>query len=193
VSLINYTGIQHLKKTRPATGWSRGSGSSDEALKDELLKVRRDFDSLSTELAEAKLRGAPVGVDELSQGSESTEVVLDFSEGGSVKYGCKWEDLFRGILPYTLGAGAMEKSIASTIAHVARELGHQWTRRVLQDSDEVVVSRNSFGKVMNQMVALGFVEAKPYPESPAVTLWHATPYGLREGARLIAIKRGAFS
>jgi DNA-binding HxlR family transcriptional regulator len=51
------------------------------------------------------------------------------------------------------------------------------------------ISVSDFGKVMNQMVALGLIEGKPHPTNPASTLWVATPYGTQAGARLLAVKR----
>jgi hypothetical protein len=60
-----FTGVQHLKKTRPGLGWTRNSTMSDEALKDELLRVRREVESLSLELVEARMRNAPTGVEGL--------------------------------------------------------------------------------------------------------------------------------
>jgi hypothetical protein len=41
---------------------------------------------------------------------------------------------------------------------------------------------------MNQMVALGIVEPRPHPTQPGVTLWHATPFGLKTGSKMFAIK-----
>lgn len=185
-----FTGVQHLKKTRPGLGWTRSSTATDEALKDELLRVRREADTLNLELTEAKSRNAPVGVEELAQGSERTTIVIEFSESGTLTYYCSWEDVIRSVLPQTFGAGAEGRHIATALASMAREKGLPSGSRIPGDWEDAVLSRSSFSTVMNQLVALGLVAGQPNALSPTVTMWHATAYGIREGSRLVAIKRG---
>jgi DNA-binding MarR family transcriptional regulator len=57
------------------------------------------------------------------------------------------------------------------------------------EKSRLVLSRSSFGKVINQMVALGLIEGRPDPIHPRTTIWLATPYGIKEGSRLVALKR----
>ena len=54
-----------------------------------------------------------------------------------------------------------------------------WPRAVATQSD--------CGKVLTQMAALGLVEARHEP--PFGTKWFATPYGIKTGSRLLAVKR----
>jgi hypothetical protein len=75
-------------------------------------------------------------------------------------------------------------------ASVAQEKGE--ALRIGNFWDDPIVSRNSFATVMNQMVALGLVEGKSNPVSQTGTLWCAMPYGVREGSRLVAIKKDEF-
>jgi hypothetical protein len=51
-----------------------------------------------------------------------------------------------------------------------------------------VVSRSDYGKVLNQMVALGLVEGRSDPTDALGTRWFATPYGIQTGCRLLAVK-----
>jgi hypothetical protein len=60
-----FTGIQHSRKTRPSDGWVKGSEVSDASLKDELLRLRREIDTLNGELTVAKSRVAPEGAEAL--------------------------------------------------------------------------------------------------------------------------------
>jgi hypothetical protein len=100
-------------KIKPRVGWVRADLIPDEALKDELLRVRREVDALNVELADAKSRTAPIGTGELAQGTDRTTIVVDFSEGGRATYACAWQDIIRSILPQTFGAGAEERHIGA--------------------------------------------------------------------------------
>jgi hypothetical protein len=51
------------------------------------------------------------------------------------------------------------------------------------------VSHSEYAKVVNQMFALGLIEPRPHPTLPASTIWFATPYGCRFGAKMVAIRR----
>jgi hypothetical protein len=184
-----FTGVQHLKKTRPGLGWTRSSSISNEALKDELLRVRREMEMLSLELADAKQRSAPVGVEDLEQGSDRTSIVIEFSQFGTFSYDLTWEEIIRSLLPQTFGSGARSRDIASALASLAREVADRYGVRAPDVWEGPVLSRNSFGKVINQMVALGLIEGRPHPLSAPETMWVATPYGIKEGSRLVALKR----
>lgn len=81
-------------------------------------------------------------------------------------------------------------AVASALASLAREKAdRRGDSRAFADWANPVLSRSSFGKVINQMVALGLIEGTPHPLSPAITMWRATPYGVQEGCRLVAVRR----
>jgi hypothetical protein len=159
-----FTGIQYLKRTRPSHGWVRATGIADEQLKDELFRVRREVEILNTELDQSRRRIAPSGIDDLERGRDTTTLSIDFLSESRL-YWVSWVEVLRSVLPQTLGVGADEEQIANTLAGLAREKSselekdegpspHSWS--------QAVVSRSSFGKVMNQMVALGLVEGTPH-------------------------------
>jgi hypothetical protein len=152
-------------------------------LKDELLKVRREMDSMNAELEQARRRNPPAGSEELAQGSDRTSIIIEF-EGQTLSYEATWEEIIRSVLPRTLGAGTDDDDIVSTLASLAREHADPG-----DDLGPVSISRSSFSKVINQMVALGLIEGTPHPLSPAARLWRATPYGVQEGCRLVAVRR----
>ena len=56
-------------------------------------------------------------------------------------------------------------------------------------NEHFMLDRSEYGKVMNQLVALGLVEARAHPLHPGETLWFATPFGLQTGSRMVAIRR----
>ncbi|HTB12283.1 MAG TPA: DUF4062 domain-containing protein [Bryobacteraceae bacterium] len=114
-----FTGVQHLKKTRPSVGWIRGSELDGEGLKDELIRLRREIDSLNGELAVAKLRAAPEGLEELAQGADATKITIEFE--GSFSLSVRWDSLMRAILPLTFGGGAPPEAIDAAIISTVRK------------------------------------------------------------------------
>lgn len=185
-----FTGVQHLKKTRPGIGWTRATDARDDKLKDELLRLRREMDSLNTELEQARRRNPPAGTEGLATGPDRTSVVIRFSDGDTAVYEVTWEEIIRTILPRTLGAGAEDSDVLNALGALAHEKDNaQENGRPPASWENIIVLRTSSGKVVNQMVALGLIEGTSHPLSPAVTLWRATPYGAHEGCRLAAVRR----
>lgn len=185
-------GVVLLINNKPGVGWVRGSELAGEGLKDELLRLRREIDSLNVELTVAKDRAAPEGVEDLAQGSERTNITIDFepSDYGSLSLELRWDSLMRAILPHTFGGGAPPEAIINAIGSLvvreAEEVG-------MSQSEDLgrrhkIVASSDYGKVTNQMVALGLIEAYQNPTNPLGTLWRATPYGIKTGSRLLAIR-----
>jgi hypothetical protein len=116
-----FTGVQHLKKTRPGIGWSRATDFANEQLKDELLRVRREMELSNAELEQVKRRSRPAGAEELACGPEKTNIVVEFAEGNPYTYAVSWEEIVRSVLPQTFGAGTEDVGIASALASLVRE------------------------------------------------------------------------
>jgi len=185
-----FTGIQHLKRTRPAQGWIRASESNDESLKDELLSLRRERDAMSVALEQANRLRPPAGADDLASGQEITEIVLEFPEGKRESFHPYWDDIIRSVLPQTLGAGTDNQGIGLPLVSLAKALhsGMYFPNATAFDWENASVSLSSLGKVINQMVALGLIEGV-HQSSPGGTVWRATPYGAKEGCRRVAVPR----
>lgn len=171
-------GILHLKKTRPAVGWVKATDTSDE-VRDELLHLHRQIDELTNQLADANSRAVPSGTEVFVQGSEETSISFD-TENGVVPGNVSWQEIIRAVLPYTHGDGAIEKTISSAVEGLVRrnydrDYSSMWVDSKMWSSD--------FSKIMNQMQALGLVEARS-------SSWVATPYGRQTGPRMVAIKKG---
>jgi Domain of unknown function (DUF4062) len=117
-----FTSVLHLKKTRPTVGWIRGSELAGEPLKDELLRLRREIDSLNGELTLAKNRAAPEGIEDLARGDDMTNIAIDFEsqEYGTFSIDVEWDRLMRAVLPQTFGGGAPPEAIAAAIATLAQ-------------------------------------------------------------------------
>jgi hypothetical protein len=165
-------------------------------LKDELLRLRREIDSLNEQLLEAKARAAPPNTEELAQGSEVTTLNIDLDPGdtrtsNTQHIWVRWDEIMRAVLPQTLGGGADAQAIASALASLLHEKTFE---RTLPYRDHpgwgsAVLSRSDFGKVVNQMLALGLIEGRRDPINPRETIWIATPYGAQVGCRLVAVTR----
>jgi hypothetical protein len=162
-----------------------------EDMKDELLRLRREIDSLNEELILAKDRAAPQGVEDLAQGAETTNITIDFESLGMFSLDVRWDSLMRAVLPQTFGGGAPPEAIAAAVASlVQREAGEMRRSEAEHLSwHRAIVSRSDYGKVLNQMVALGLVEGRIDHTNPLATRWFATSYGIQTGSRLLAVRR----
>lgn len=183
-------GMVSLMKIKPRVGWVRAD-LVPEGLKDELLRLRSEIDSLSREITTAGSRSAPEGADDLAQGTETTSITIELgpSDYETCSLDLRWDSLMRAVLPQTLGGGATPEFIANAIASLAQReaLAMRLPVAELPGWRLSIVSRSDYGKVLNQMLALGLVEARSDPTNPLGTRWYATPYGIRTGSRLLAV------
>ena len=176
-----FTGVQHLKKTRPAVGWVKSNAVPDSA-KDELLRLRGQVDTLDFALAAACSRNAPDDVDQLAKGAETTRLSVQYPDEAAEWKDVRWDDIIRAVLPQTYGGGASARDVASALVG----LMETETRK---PESSATLSRSDYGKVMNQLVALGLVEPRPHPHAITETQWFATPYGQKVGSRMVSIKK----
>ena len=160
--------------------------SNDESLKDELLQLRRDRDAITIALEEANRLKPPTGTDELADGQESIEIVLEFPEGKRDSFYPFWDDIIRSVLPQTLGAGADNQAISLALISLAKAGGSGIYSANISpfDWESALVAVSSLGKIVNQMVALGLIEGQA---SSTETIWRATAYGAKEGCRRVAV------
>src|SRR5262249_12034930 len=152
-------------KAKPRVGWVRADlVAADERLKDESLRLRREIDYLNEELSAARSRMAPEGVEELARGSETTSLAIDFEprEYGLIVLEVRWDTVIRAVLPQTFGGGAPPEAIINAIGSLVER---EATDRGVLPPENLVPRRNiiaysDYGKVTNQMVALGLIEAQ---------------------------------
>jgi hypothetical protein len=185
------TGVLYLKKTRPVDGWVRGT-VIPEPVKDELLRLRRQVDELTIQLHASTMRVEPSDNLIFAQGADPETITYSFSECTS-RVQLTWDYMIRVILPLTYGGGADSDAIARALRRAVAEYERD---NSFDDSDHLSaagadfkVSHSEYAKVVNQMFALGLIEPRPHPTLPASTIWFATPYGCRFGAKMVAIRR----
>jgi len=78
-------------------------------------------------------------------------------------------------------------AISGLVRSQADEAGHP--KSAYRGWENCTVPISEYGKVLNQMVALGLVEGRPHPHVPEETLWFATLFGVQTGTTMLAIKR----
>ena len=189
LTLAVFTGVQHLKRSRQADGWVKASTLPNEQIKDELLRVRRQLDSVSAELAQCKKRNSFRDSIDLAGFAETTALTVEFGESAPKTFMASWGEIFRSLLPQTIGVGASEVQILRVLTELAQE------ESLRQDDDtppylwkQAQVSTRCFGTVMNQMLAFGMVEGLTDTDLFG-TRWRATQYGQEKGSRMVAIRR----
>ncbi len=117
-------GMASLMKIKPRVGWVRADLVPDgEGRKDELLRLRREIDSLNGELAVASNRAAPEGVDDLAQGSDTTNITVEFESPGIFSLDVRWDSLMRAVLPQTFGGGAPPEAVGAAVASLVQREG----------------------------------------------------------------------
>ncbi len=186
-------GLASLIKIKPRVGWVRADLIPDEGTEQELLRLRREIEQLTGDLALARAQSAPDGTQDFAQGDDETDVNIDFpSENRSVCILVRWSALMRAVLPRTFGGGAVAEGIAAAICGAARSEGDPFSiPSGFLPWGDAALSAGDFGKITNQMVALGLIAGFQHPLHPIESVWKATPFGVRTGSRLLAIKRGS--
>jgi hypothetical protein len=184
-------GMASLMKIKPRVGWVRAD-LVPEGLKDELLRLRSEIDSLNGELTIARNRSAPAGVEDLAQGADTTTITINFESNDydAVSLEVRWDSLMRAVLPQTFGSGATPEAVAAAVASLVQQMAAGMGMPVQHPGwRNAIVSRCDYGKVLNQMAALGLVEGRTDATSWLATRWFAMPYGIQAGSRLLAVRR----
>lgn len=190
------TALLHLKKTRPAAGWVKGSGLPSIEYQEEILRLRRKVDSLEEQL-KAEEAIAPPDNEQFAQDSDETRMTatIDWVTADGLEkrrdltVELQWKEIFSAVLPFIYGGGTIN-DIAKGVVGLVREkaikkqmVPHDWVEK------GTALTAPSGAKVVNQMLALGLISGIPHPRHPTQTVWQATAYGRRTGARLIAERR----
>lgn len=183
-----FAGIQHLKKFRPADGWIKGS-EANTALKDELLAVRRELEESHHEVEELKKRLVPDDIEGLAKGTDMVainfELAVLLEQRKTLEAMVMWQELFQAILPLTYGAGSTQVRIRRILGELIRR--NEFSKDPAEDwVGTVNIWDSDVARVLNQMVALGLIEAQV---RGSTTFWTATPHGVQAGARMIAIRK----
>jgi hypothetical protein len=142
-----------IMKIKPRVGWVRADLVPDEGATQELLRLRREIDSLSEELSLTRNRSAPEGLEDLAQGDDTTNITIDFGPDGSgpVNSWVRWDSLMRAVLQQTIGGGAPPESVAAAVANIVQRdvLERMTVGGKNPGLQQAVLSRSDYGKVIN--------------------------------------------
>jgi len=176
--------LNQAKKTHPRTGWVRADQVDDSATK-EILKLRRQVDSLRTEVA-TRTQKPPEGADMLAQGDDTLVIPFSYKfvgSGGNIgsrrtEATISWNELFGFLAPFMLEWIA-DYQIAEHIGELARS-----RTDVHAKAHDYHVDSNTVNTIKIQLRALGLIERQE-----GAFAWRITPYGDNIMTRIRAIKR----
>lgn len=194
-SLIN------LQKKFPGIGWIKGNIISSSEANIEILKLKKEIETLEAKLNEARTK-APEGSEKFAQGN--AEVELNYS----VKYGqyrseaktynrtfkTSWNDIFYWISPSMIDEMS-ETDFKKSIDKFAINETYKGIRKEEEFSDDgnfysYELAQDDFQTIKVQFRALGLITKSNKSRSvkDSGTYWSLTPYGDEVMTRLRAIK-----
>lgn len=195
-------GISHLIKTTPAVGWVRADELPTTEATLELLRLRDRVDELEAELARTRVT-APAGVEDLSQGDETTELHfsfydLDHASGEDANctdtFVSTWNMLFSAIAPTMINEASddtLETALNGFIVRAGRDELDRRRGLAGHHLGYVYVSPDDFRTLKVQLRALGLIvkSTREHGIKDTATYWTLTPYGDETMTRLRAIRR----
>lgn len=193
-----------LIKANPGIGWVRGDQVPDGTAAQEILKLRRQIETLEGELQTTRT-SKPEGTEELSQGHEFYTITFSFwaSPTGNVydveqhqsTIPLTWNDIFSAVSPIMIH----EAKEAAVLIELNSLVCDKATKSILaapQFSSSILsefsVSPADFQTIKVQLRALGLITMSVSSRSlrDTATYWKLTPYGDNVMTRLRAIRKG---
>ncbi len=189
-----------LQKKHPGVGWVKGDMVPNQETSLEILKLKKEIETLEKKLDEARTK-APPGTENLSQGDEI--LVIDYtcdSVKDNLRYTWNpnlqitWDEIFYYISPLMI-----HEASDTQIKYSLNELIEANERHVLEDSKEgkghifsfFKISDEVFQTIKVQLRALGLIKKSDKKRSlkDTKTYWTLTPYGDSVMNRLRAIPK----
>jgi hypothetical protein len=203
-------GLTAAMKRSPAIGWARGNLVPDESSTQEILKLRKRIDELTSELENARIE-APKGAASLSQGEDSfklnysyTSYRLDTSSvffnrmdekdvtGHKGFFLITWNEIFAVISPLMIDEAA-EQNLIIPINEFIRvhEIDKVQKKHKGKQVGHFRVNGDDFQTIKIQFRALGLITKSQRQRSvkDIGTYWTLTPYGDNVMTQLRAIKK----
>lgn len=196
-SIVSRSVVQ-LIKTHPAVGWVRADLVPDESAAAEIVRLRRQVDSLQADLAKAATTPPP-GSEMFAQGDDQFKMNYYYTMSGGVSVttflDLSWNEMFGVISPLlideatesemkgALGSLALERDARQAIAlNVEFE-----DRRLLA----IRPTDSAFDTIKIQLRALGLIAKSPKQHSlrDSSTYWTLTPFGDSVMTQLRAVRR----
>lgn len=198
-----------LINSKPAIGWVKANLVPDESSSQEILKLRRRIEVLSTELERARIE-APRGAEKLAQGEDkfnlnysyssflyNSSPFVDFKQetdetNHTGHFSPTWNEIFSCVSPYMIDE-ATETRLRDSInvlirTHVMDEVKKKHPKR---NVGHFRINTDDFQTVKIQLRALGLITKSQKTRSvkDTDTYWTLTPYGDNVMTQLRAIKK----
>ena len=192
-----------LQKNHPGIGWVRGDQVADTDATAEILRLRREIETLEEELKDSKTE-APVGTESLAQGEDVFEIPCEFhttlTEDHSLyqwqwSLEVSWNEIFYELSPLMLHEASnlqlwrrfvdlVKKKLPQIMPYNEEFEGHRGIR-------EISAEQSSFDTTLIQFNALGLIVQSVRNRSvkDRGTYWTLTPYGTSVMNRLRAIRK----
>jgi len=190
-----------LQKKHPGIGWVRGDLVPNQETSMEILKLRKQIETLETKLEQARTQ-APPGTEKLAQGDE------DFT----INYTClsrdsdyesytwdpvievTWDNIFYQISPLMIHE-ASDLQLRNSLNEMVKIYGLPILKKTKQGKEHSFrnfsISDEDFQTIKVQLRALGLINKSEKNRSvkDTKTYWTLTPYGDSAMNRLRAIEK----
>lgn len=184
--------INQLNKTQQAIGWVRADKIANEAATQEILRLRKEIDSLDERLRRQKV-DPPPGTESLAQGEDEFKIPFTctcykdtkvWNQSDAVKL--SWNRIFAYLAPFMMNFVA-NSSIGTNINGLIETAYKADVFLFLQNVDmvsNIQADIDAVNTVKIQLRALGLIEQQDESSS-----WRLSSYGDSEMTQLKAAKR----
>lgn len=173
-------------KMFPATGWVRATAVSNEELLGELNELRKENDTLRSELSKVPKPAAAYLIDDIAGLDDKFQVSgIYFTDNGKRQWQStlSWREIFSIVSPYISQTPNQE--------YVKEVLKNEIIKRDSISNRSNVLNDQDFQTIAIQLKALGLIQTK-YAQTVKGSMamfWSLTPEGERLMVQLRAIKK----
>jgi hypothetical protein len=196
-----------LIKAHPAVGWVRGDNIPSETASQEILKLRKQIDSLQDKIRAISVN-APEGIEKFSQGDDNFVIHYQYEieksqdkydiYGEKSKYkddiiSMTWNEIFSVISPLMIDEVG-DADLRKMINNIIRQK-HFKRYKDSRSDIEVKVNRHDYETIIIQLRTLGLIQQSSKKKKVSAwekTFWTLTPYGDSIMTKLRAIKKPNF-
>ncbi len=198
--------LVQLIRTHPAVGWVRADLVPDESSTEEILRLRKQVETLEGRLNSIG-KGPPPGAEHLAQGDDKFSLEVTGMVGGSNQFSAEverrrfevsvsWAEIFRAVSPRLIGESS-DCALRQKIESMDEVVGHCHLE-ITESKDikdkrlhRIYLSDECFQTIKVQLRSLGLIakSSKQHSLKDRETYWTLTPYGDSVMTQLRAIPR----
>jgi len=180
-------------KRQPAEGWIRGRFAADETLLRSLSDQRAEIATLTSQLEAARTK-APEGIEDLKQGDDTFEVVIEYGKRWDrrrVVVSMTWDHILYEAGPMMLDEASEEKLREALGREIIFYMNQKEVGKLEDFGRDREVVEDSLHTIKLQLAALGLIERSNRKRQvrDTETYWKLTRYGEHYVMRLRALRR----